>query len=98
MIISLNGIKSTGMHPEVQRPAKWRRGGCDRERSETSGSLFEIGRAVAEVGPIDIGAEFFAANSAIGCFLDRWAMLGWYFPDAVFPLRDNGWSDANGCR
>lgn len=43
MSLSLNGIKSTGMHPKVQRPAKWRRGGCDRERTETSGSLFEIG-------------------------------------------------------
>lgn len=34
MSLSLNGIKSTGMHPEVQRPAKWRREGCDRERTE----------------------------------------------------------------
>lgn len=33
MSLSLNGIKSTGMHPEVQRPAKWRREGCDRERT-----------------------------------------------------------------
>lgn len=70
MSLSLNGIKSTGMHPKVQRPAKWRRGGCDRERTETSGSLFEIARAVAEVGPIDIGSQVFAADSAIGGLLD----------------------------
>lgn len=34
MSLSLNGIKSTGMHLQVQRPAKWRREGCDRERTE----------------------------------------------------------------
>lgn len=193
MSLSLNGIKSTGMHRIVQRPAKWRRDGCDRERTEkpfgelaghsngvewavrpnpfdpegmthenvshnlgraviccrhhclrffpgqrnqvascrvfldsafqhtprgdrgaggeprrpkryrprnarlraclsvASGSLFEIARAVAEVGPIDIGAEFFAADSAIRRFLDRRAMLGWHLPHPVFPLRHNGW-------
>lgn len=56
MSLSLNGIKSTGMHPEVQRPAKWRREGCDRERTETSGSLLGLAVGGAEVGPIDIGA------------------------------------------
>ena len=91
MSLSLNGIKSTGMHPEAQRPAKWRREGCDRERTETSGGLFEIARAVAEVGPIDIGAQVFAADGAIRRFLDRRAMLGWHLPHPVFPLRHNGW-------
>lgn len=198
MSLSLNGIKSTGMHLQVQRPAKWRRGGCDRERtgkpfgewvghskgvewvarsnlfdpegtphenvshslgraviccshhclrffpgqrnvvasgrvfldsafqhtprgdrgaggeprrpkryrprnarlraclSVASGSLFQIARAVAEVGPIYIGAQVFAADGAIRCFLDRWAMLGWHLPHPVFPLRHNGWSYAYG--
>jgi len=91
MSLSLNGIKSTGMHPEVQRPAKWRREGCDRERTETSGSLLGLAVGGAEVGPIDIGAQVFAADGAIRCFLDRWAMLGWHLPHPVFPLRHNGW-------
>lgn len=188
MSLSLNGIKSTGMHLEVQRPAKWRRGGCDRERtgkpfgemaghsngvewvarpnpfdpegmthenvfhslgraviccghhrlrflsgqrnqvascrvfldsafqhtprgdrgaggeprrpkryrprnarlraclSVASGSLFEIARAVAEVGPIDIGSQVFAADSAIGGLLNSRATLRRYRPLLLYPL------------
>ena len=200
MSLSLNGIKSTGMHPEVQRPAKWRREGCDRERSGkpfgewvghsngvewvarsnlfypegtphenvshslgraviccrhhclrffpgqrnqvasgrvfldsafqhtprgdrgaggeprrpkryrprnarlraclsvASGSLFQIARAVAEVGPIDIGAQVFAAHGAIGGAFDGWAALGWDRPESGFPLRDQRRSDLYGTR
>ena len=188
MSLSLNGIKSTGMHTEVQRPAKWRRGGCDRERtgkpfgewvghsngvewvarsnlfdpegtpnenvshslgraviccshhclcflsgqrnqvasgrvfldsafqhtprgdrgaggeprrpkryrprnarlraclSVASGSLFQIARAVAEVGPIDIGAQVFAADGAVGCLLDSRAALCRNRPLLLYPL------------
>lgn len=55
-----------------------------------SGGLLGLAVGSAEVGPIDIGAQVFAADGAIGCFLDRWAMLGRHLPHPVFPLRHNG--------
>lgn len=71
--------------------------GTKRDARETdnvariSGGLLGLAVGGAEVGPIDIGAEVFAADGAIRCFLDRWAMLGWHLPHPVFPLRHNGW-------
>ena len=64
MSLSLNGIKSTGMHLEVQRPAKWRRDGCDRERTETSGVL--LGERVSRIW-VDVTAQHVRRHVPLCC-------------------------------
>lgn len=78
MSLSLNGIKSTGMHPEVQRPAKWRRGGCDRERTETSGSLADIhsGLRAARGDFVNVVESQF--NTEMLCQTDNFSCVLWH--------------------
>lgn len=57
-----------------------------------------LGWGVAQVGPIDIGAQVFAAHGAIGGAFDGWAALGWDRPESGFPLRDQRRSDLYGTR
>jgi len=42
-----------------------------------SGGRFGLAIGAAQDCPIDIGAQVFAADSAICCPLNRWAFLGW---------------------
>lgn len=78
MSLSLSGIKSTGMHPEVQRPAKWRRGGCDRERSETSGGLADIhgGLRTARINFVNVVESQF--NTEMLCQTDNFSCVLWH--------------------
>lgn len=45
----------------------------------------------AQIGPIDIGAHFFAADGPIGSALDCWAAIGRNISGSVLPLRNNRW-------
>lgn len=53
-----------------------------------SGSLFLVAVGGAEIGPVDIGAEVFAADSAFGGALDGWAAFGWNGPPTLDPFID----------
>lgn len=49
----------------------------------------------AQVRPVDVGAQVFAADSAIGCALDRWAVFSRHPPLTTGPLTDEHWVGAN---
>lgn len=59
-------------------------------------SRLAVGRAVggAQVGPVDIGAKFFAAHGPICCALDLDAALGRHLANAGLPLVDQRRRDA----
>ena len=61
-------------------------------------AVFHVDRgSAAQVGPIDIWAQVFAADGAIGGALDGWAMVG-RDVSARQPVIDNLRNNANGSR
>ena len=48
----------------------------------------------AQIGPIHIRAEVFAANHAAGSLFDGWAALCRHLLGPGFPLADNYWRNA----
>lgn len=51
-----------------------------------SGRLLGLAVGGAQVGPIDIGAQVFAADGAVGCLLNRWAALCGNWSLLFYPL------------
>lgn len=49
-----------------------------------------LGQWHAQIAPVHIGAQFFAADFAVGDALNNWAMLSGHLPGWVFPLPNGG--------